>query len=173
MPDLTSFRDSSHFYVRTTFMSLRTSSNLRIAVDGLCISSNNYKGECCFIKPSYSFLDLPIIRIKIKTDFPSQAKQCKYPHNHPNLLKKLIQNSSNQLFCSPQEVRELWIPYLYKNGHGAQKLSWNILILIILSFPLQTDLNSKRAVSSKDGQRWAKAHDLRSVNLHWLFLNSS
>ena len=36
--------------------------------------------------------------------------------------------------------------------------------LIILSFPLQTDLNSKRAVSSKDGQRWAKAHDLRSVN---------
>ena len=40
MPDLTSFRDSSHFYVRTTFMSLRTSSDLRIAADGLCISSN-------------------------------------------------------------------------------------------------------------------------------------
>ena len=40
MPVLTSFRDSSHFYVRTTFMSLRTSSDLRIAVDGLCISSN-------------------------------------------------------------------------------------------------------------------------------------
>ena len=40
MPDLTSFRDSSHFYVSNTFMSLRTSSNLRIAADGLCISSN-------------------------------------------------------------------------------------------------------------------------------------
>ena len=40
MPDLTLFRDSSHFYVRTTFMSLRTSSDLRIAADGLCISCN-------------------------------------------------------------------------------------------------------------------------------------
>lgn len=172
MPDLTSFRDSSHFYVRTTFMSLRTSSNLRIAVDGLCISSNNYKGECCFIKPSYSFLDLPIIRIKIKTDFPSQAKQWKYPHNHPSLLKKINSKQFKPIWL-PQEAWEVWIPYLYKNGHGAQKPSWNILILTIFSFPLQTDLNSKRAVSSKDGQRWAKAHDLRSVNLHWLFLNSN
>ena len=40
MTDLTLFRDSSHFYVRTTFMSLRTSSDLRIAADGLCISCN-------------------------------------------------------------------------------------------------------------------------------------
>ena len=34
MPDLTSFRDSSHFYIRATFMSLRTSSDLGIAEDG-------------------------------------------------------------------------------------------------------------------------------------------
>ena len=40
MPDSNSFRDSSHFYVRTTFVSLRTSSDLRIAADGLCISCN-------------------------------------------------------------------------------------------------------------------------------------
>lgn len=117
MPALTSFRDSSHFYVRTTFMSLRTSSNLRIAVDGLCISSNNYKGECCFIKPSYSFLDLPIIRIKIKTDFPSQAKQWKYPHNHPSLFKKINSKQFKPIWLTTGGLRSV-------NSIFVQKWPW-------------------------------------------------